>query len=70
MFAASRHIPRTRRGRFSALDTLGAAISARRERRALARLDDHLLEDIGLSRRDAWSESRRPFWELSSRHHR
>ena len=34
-----------------------------RSRRALAHLDDHLLRDIGLDRRDAWRESRRAFWQ-------
>jgi uncharacterized protein YjiS (DUF1127 family) len=35
-----------------------------RSRRALERLDDHLLRDVGLSRADAWQESRKPFWKL------
>jgi uncharacterized protein YjiS (DUF1127 family) len=33
-----------------------------RQRRHLALLDDHLLRDIGLSRRDIASESEKPFW--------
>jgi uncharacterized protein YjiS (DUF1127 family) len=66
----SRRIAIPRRRRFSALDALGAAVAARRQRLALARLDDHLLEDIGLTREAAWSECNRPFWELSGRHHR
>ncbi len=33
-----------------------------RQRRALARLDDHLLRDIGLSRAAVVRESRKPFW--------
>jgi len=33
-----------------------------RQRRHLARLDDHLLRDIGLSRRDVSMESEKPFW--------
>lgn len=35
-----------------------------RSRRVLATLDDHLLRDVGLSRADAWQESRKPFWKL------
>ena len=33
-----------------------------RQRRALARLDDRLLGDIGLSRADAAWEGGKPFW--------
>jgi uncharacterized protein YjiS (DUF1127 family) len=33
-----------------------------RQRRAIARLDDRLLRDIGLSRTDVQSEMARPFW--------
>lgn len=33
-----------------------------RQRRQLARLDDYLLRDIGLSRVDAEQEARKPFW--------
>ncbi|MFK7944181.1 MAG: DUF1127 domain-containing protein [Paracoccaceae bacterium] len=34
------------------------------ERRDLADMSDHMLEDIGLSREDASIESRRPIWDL------
>lgn len=34
----------------------------RRERRHLARLDDRLLRDIGLSAADVQSEIDKPFW--------
>lgn len=34
----------------------------RRQRRALAQLDDRLLRDIGVSREQAARESARPFW--------
>ena len=37
-----------------------------RERRALLRLDDHMLKDIGLSRADAMREAERPFWDEGS----
>ena len=33
-----------------------------RQRRRLARLDDRLLGDLGLSRVDAEQEARKPFW--------
>lgn len=33
-----------------------------RQRRRLARLDDRLLADLGLSRVDAEQEARKPFW--------
>ncbi len=31
-------------------------------RNALAKLDDHMLEDIGLTRADVMRETRKPFW--------
>lgn len=34
-----------------------------RTRRALAQLDDHLLQDIGVDPRAAHSEARRMFWQ-------
>ncbi|WP_297973438.1 DUF1127 domain-containing protein [uncultured Amaricoccus sp.] len=34
----------------------------RRQRHALAELDDHLLRDIGLTRYRARTEARKPFW--------
>ncbi|MFT6579701.1 MAG: hypothetical protein ACJAU6_000118 [Alphaproteobacteria bacterium] len=34
----------------------------RRQRRALARLDDRLLRDIGISKRRAKEESEKTFW--------
>jgi uncharacterized protein YjiS (DUF1127 family) len=33
-----------------------------RQRRQLARLSDHMLRDIGLTRADAWAEAEKPFW--------
>ena len=33
-----------------------------RQRRALSKLDDHLLADIGLTRADAERECAQPFW--------
>lgn len=34
-----------------------------RQRQALARLDERMLKDIGISRGDAMAESARPFWD-------
>lgn len=34
-----------------------------RQRRSLARLDDRLLRDAGISRADALREVHKPFWE-------
>lgn len=36
--------------------------SRRRTRRALARLDAHLLADIGMSKEDMQQEALKPFW--------
>ncbi|MBT5898065.1 MAG: DUF1127 domain-containing protein [Rhodospirillaceae bacterium] len=33
-----------------------------RQRRRLAALDDHLLDDLGLSRADVAAECAKPFW--------
>ncbi len=38
-------------------------LSLARQRRALARLDDDALNDIGISRKDAQAESERPIWD-------
>jgi uncharacterized protein YjiS (DUF1127 family) len=42
--------------------TIALWIERHRSRRALAALDAHLLDDIGVSRADAQRESARPFW--------
>lgn len=39
------------------------ALSLRKQRLALAALDDHLLADIGLSREDALAEASLPLWD-------
>ena len=38
------------------------ALTRRRDRRILARLDQHMLRDIGLSPDQVRSESTKPFW--------
>lgn len=40
-----------------------AAWALARQRRRLAALEAHLLDDIGLTRQDALRESRRPAWD-------
>ena len=44
------------------LDTIRLWFSRSRQRRALAELNDHLLQDIGMSRDDAAREAAKPFW--------
>ncbi|WP_431855152.1 DUF1127 domain-containing protein [Azospirillum sp.] len=46
----------------AAVATLKAWAGRRRQRRALAMLDERLLKDVGLSAEDAAEESRKPFW--------
>jgi uncharacterized protein YjiS (DUF1127 family) len=41
---------------------LSRVIARQRQRRALLELDDHLLNDIGVSRGEAIAEGRKPFW--------
>lgn len=48
---------------FAAWVQLEGWTERRRQRRALLALDDHLLQDIGLSRADAVREGRKPFWK-------
>lgn len=50
---------RPRRRRMSLFDWLALA----RQRRALGRLDDHRLMDLGLTRAEADHEASRPFWD-------
>jgi uncharacterized protein YjiS (DUF1127 family) len=52
---ARRHLPLLR--------LLQRIMILRHERRALARLDDHLLADIGLTPDAARIESERPLWD-------
>lgn len=42
--------------------TLFSFIERSKQRKALAYLDDHLLEDIGVPRRAAQREIAKPFW--------
>jgi uncharacterized protein YjiS (DUF1127 family) len=49
--------------RASLLLRLRHAFAMRRQRRALAALDDHMLADIGLSRSEAEAEAGLPLWD-------
>lgn len=42
--------------------TFAEAATRRRDRQLLARLDAHILRDIGLSPDEAQSEAAKPFW--------
>ena len=44
------------------LDTVAKWQERRRQRLALAALDDHMLSDIGITRADVDAEVTRPFW--------
>ena len=55
----SRACPHTRR-RASLLDLLALG----RQRRKLARLDDAALRDMGLTRKEARDEAKRPAWDV------
>lgn len=41
---------------------MGHAVARQKGRKALVQLDDHLLRDIGLTRRAATDEAAKPFW--------
>ena len=64
----SLHVLPRRAGRWRSLGALVhgflARLALRRERQRLALLDDHLLEDIGLSRREADDEASRKDWDV------
>jgi uncharacterized protein YjiS (DUF1127 family) len=51
-----------RRALFDAAGRLATWAERRRERRALLRLSDAMLKDIGLGRGDAFREAAKPFW--------
>lgn len=46
------------------VETVRLGLAARRQREALAHLDDARLSDIGLSARAAMAEANRPFWDV------
>ncbi|WP_295519546.1 DUF1127 domain-containing protein [uncultured Pseudomonas sp.] len=61
---AAFHTNRSLTQRFAkAFAWLARALELSRQRRALYRLDDAALGDLGLSRADAWQEADKPFWQ-------
>jgi uncharacterized protein YjiS (DUF1127 family) len=44
--------------------TIRVALERHRQRRALAELDDRLLDDIGITRSRAMIEANRPLWSV------
>lgn len=48
----------------AALTDLITLLSVTRQRAALARMDNAQLRDLGLTRAEADTEARRPFWDL------
>lgn len=52
-----------RRTRLHPLARLVHLFAVRRQRRALLKLDDRALEDIGISRKEARAEASRSFWD-------
>lgn len=57
------HAPARARGAFD-LSTLFRLGALARQRRALARLDDSALADMGLTRTEAAQEAARPVWDV------
>jgi uncharacterized protein YjiS (DUF1127 family) len=53
-----------RRARRNLVGLMLAALAARRERRALARLDSDRLRDIGLTSSQVRTEATRPIWNV------
>ncbi len=43
---------------------IGRLLALSRQRRALARLDDHMLKDIGLTRHQAYAEAQKRVWDV------
>ena len=59
--------PLARRTRPALLGKIFKAWSIWLERQALSDLDDHLLNDIGVSRTEAKKETKRPVWDAPNR---
>ena len=62
--ALSARLARLSRMRPSLRHLIFSLIGLRRERRSLARLDAHLLADIGLTPEAARAEAERPLWDV------
>ena len=50
--------------RYGLIGRIFMAFEVARERRELARLDDTILRDIGLTRDEAMREAKRSFWDI------
>lgn len=61
---ATRSLPAKARRGHPLFSRLLLILAARRERGALARLDDRMLADIGLTRDEARAEMSRPMWDV------
>ncbi|MEO3997599.1 DUF1127 domain-containing protein [Mesorhizobium sp. CAU 1732] len=62
---AGKAVPRSRRRRMTMACLLRLwrrGVMRYRQRRTLAELDEHLLRDIGVTRREAEAECRKPPW--------
>ena len=46
------------------VDHFRSMIAIHHQRRELNRMDDHMLDDLGISRRDAQAEAARPAWDV------
>jgi len=57
-------LPRTAYARAPVVFRLLSLLDLRRQRAHLARLDNHALRDIGLTRADAADEAARPVWDV------
>jgi uncharacterized protein YjiS (DUF1127 family) len=55
---------RIARGLQQMIAVLDLVLEVRRERRMLLSMDDRALEDIGLSRSEAWAEARCALWDI------
>lgn len=60
--ALPQHLPALSRGLVALALAFARWEDRRLTRRALARLDDHMLNDIGLCAISAQSEAQKPFW--------
>lgn len=59
--AITRSTPRA--ARFGLFARIAALHGLRRQRKLLAELDTHMLNDIGVTEAQAQKESRRPLWD-------
>ena len=54
--------PSRARSLLPALRVLDVWLERARQRQALLRLPDALLDDVGITRAEAWQEGAKPFW--------